>query len=390
MKLNRTIGLTFITVILLTFVPLMNQHIDLASAVATAAATDTSGVDVTHLPLGDGHVGTAPKIGWIWACHTDPNGGGAFGETPWINKTDNTYDLTRKPTVSGTVSWTDQRLTISVAGNSRVISTNDLPDHPTGVFPIASSDAAYRYDRNPNRIAAQQMTIKIPLNPTLATQPGCAPGAVGVLLSGSVLFNALDAPGRDAVAHELQDGCSGHPQESGVYHYHSLSKCLPDDMTDDGHSVLVGYALDGFGIFGRRDVGGKILTSNDLDECHGHTHEIEWNGKKVVMYHYHATWDFRYTISCMRGVYAMANVMAISGGPIGGQQGNSQPGNGQFGPRQGGQPGSQPDLAVAAQKLGIDVQTLRDALGPPPPDLAAAAQKLGISEQTLRDALGIH
>ena len=46
-----------------------------------------------------------------------------------------------------------------------------------------------------------------------------------------------------------------------------------------------------------------------------------------------------------------------------------------------------PDLAVAAETLGITEQELMAALGPPPPDLAAAAQTLGITEQELQNAL---
>lgn len=49
--------------------------------------------------------------------------------------------------------------------------------------------------------------------------------------------------------------------------------------------------------------------------------------------------------------------------------------------------GNLPNLAVAAQTLGITEQALIDALGPPPPDLAAAAQTLGITEQDLQNAL---
>ena len=35
-------------------------------------------------------------------------------------------------------------------------------------------------------------------------------------------------------------------------------------------------------------------------------------------------------------------------------------------------------LKVAADKLGVDLKELQDALGPPPPDVEAAAKKLGI------------
>ena len=284
------------------------------SASVTAQANT---VDLTHLPLGDNRLADSPKVGWIWPCHIEPNAGGAFKNGPWI-KQDGTYDFTAKAFVDGKVSWPKHHLDIQVQGDQRMISTNDLPDHVTGIYPIAQRDDAFQYDRNPNKIGEQHFQITLPAAPTLADKPSCVPGAIGVLLTGTVLFNALDAPGRDAVAHETQDACQGHPERSGTYHYHSLTTCLQDATTSDGHSVLMGYSLDGFGIYGRHGEGGKILTSADLDECHGHTHLIEWNGKMVVMYHYHATWDFPYTIGCMRGVYKMSDVMTISGGPGGG------------------------------------------------------------------------
>jgi hypothetical protein len=347
-----------------------------ALASAPALAHDP---DLTHLPLGDGKISDKPKKGWIWACYIEPNGGGAGRDGPWI-KDDGTYDLTAKAVVSGSVSW-PYDFHVTLEGDARVITANDYPEHPTGSFPIDPSDAAYRWDRNPNSIREQRMRLELPANPALAAAPTCAPGAVGVLLSGAVLFNALDAPGRDAVAHEVQDSCQGHPQESGVYHYHSLSSCVPDKVDASGHSALVGYALDGFGIYGRRGEGGKILTSADLDECHGHTHEIMWDGKKVRMYHYHATWDFPYTVGCLRGAYDRAQARSISGAPPGRRGPGAGPGAGPGGRRP-------PDLDAAAAKLGIPVERLRRALGPPPPDLGASARELGITEDALREALG--
>ncbi len=50
-------------------------------------------------------------------------------------------------------------------------------------------------------------------------------------------------------------------------------------------------------------------------------------------------------------------------------------------------PENQPDLAAAAEILGITEQQLMEALGPPPPDFTAAAQTLGITEQELQNAL---
>jgi len=140
---------------------------------------------------------------------------------------------------------------------------------------------------------------------------------MGILLSGIPLFSAIDAPGRDAVAHEVQDKCNGHPQVSGVYHYHNVSPCVPDPKQADGSSSLVGYALDGFGIYGPYAAGGKKLDSKDIDECHGITGEVMWEGQKVSIYHYVATDDFPYTVGCIKGVFDMKVVRVLSGPPPG-------------------------------------------------------------------------
>ena len=185
--------------------------------------------------------------------------------------------------------------------------------------------------------------LELPANPTLAVEASCVPmGAIGVWLTGSYIFNAVDAEGRDAVAHETQDSCQGHPESGGEYHYHSLTTCLSDDDPGGEHSPLMGYAFDGFGIYGHYGEDGELLTNDDLDECHGHTHEIEWDGQMVEMYHYHATYEYPYTIGCYRGtpvtvVGAGANG---HGQPPQGGQGNGQipPGGGPPPPGRPGQP----------------------------------------------------
>jgi hypothetical protein len=300
---QRFIGLAVLVIVLITtFFQVGFSH------------AQPRGVNLKQLPLGDGKLSDSPRVGWIWACRVEPDAGGALVMGPWI-KADGTYDFTAKAVVDGQVNWPQRRFHISRQGDRRIFSTNDLPNHPTGVYPVSPSDDAFRYDPNPNRIAAQNIQVELPANPQLAAQPSCTPGAVGILETGVVLFNALDAPGRDAVAHETQDACQGHPQPSGIYHYHSATTCLPDKTIANGHSTLVGYSLDGFGIFGRRGQGGKVLTSADLDACHGHTHAIPWDGQSVSMYHYHATWDFPYTVGCMRGTYRRQDVMKLIGPP---------------------------------------------------------------------------
>ena len=302
-------------------------------AIFAVAALATSAVfahelDPTKLPLGDGKLSTSPKVGYLWACHTNPNSrAGAQVEGPWIDKANGTYNLTAKAVVDGSVSWKQHSFKIAIKGNQRVITWDDLPDYPTGTFPISRADDAYRYDHNPNSIKKQSMQISLPLEPKLAAQPSCVPNAVGVLLTGVALFDSLDEPGRDAVAHETQDACQGHPQAGGVYHNHNVSNCALKELDSaSGPSKLIGYAIDGFGIYGPRDENGHALSSADLDACHGRTSEVEWDGKKVKMYHYVATLDFPYSIGCLRGSWSQSAVSVISGPrPSGGGRQASAP-----------------------------------------------------------------
>jgi hypothetical protein len=89
----------------------------------------------------------------------------------------------------------------------------------------------------------------------------------------------------------------------------------------------MGYAFDGFGIYGYYGTDGKEVTNASLDECHGHSHAIEWDGQQVEMYHYHATREFPYTVGCFKGT---PSVRALSAGEDG-QNGQTQPGGQQGG-----------------------------------------------------------
>jgi hypothetical protein len=316
----------------------------------------TSDVDLTHLKLGDGKYSTSPQVGYVYSCQTTFNFNGTGGQGAagnWLNG-DGTWDATKKAVIDGSVTW-PHSFTINLQGEQRVFAGNDLPDHPTGTFPVSSSDDAYTYDRNPNSIREQTVSFGVPANPTAAAQPNCVGGEVGIMLSGVVIFNAFDAEGRDATAHEVQDACDGHPQVSGFYHYHSLSDCIEDTSTS-GHSSLVGYAFDGYGIYGYYGEDGAEVTNEDLDSCHGHTHVVEWDGQMVEMYHYHATHEFPYTVGCFHGTPAV-RALSTDGqqGQGQGQQpaGQTQP-TGQVGGGQTGQ-GQQPPQEAITACTGLSV-----------------------------------
>jgi YHYH protein len=270
------------------------------AAVASALGGSPPGPSLKDLPLGDGKVSSSPRVGYVDACRQGPGRqGGADHAGSWIHGS--TFDETAKPTVNGHVRWPG-KISVKVEGSKLVITGNGLPKGATtGIFPISPSDDAYAYDRNPNSILSQTLSVTLPAKPKVAAKASCLPmGAIGVAVDGVAIFNALDDANRDAVAHEIQDSCNGHPQMSGIYHYHSIPTCLTG-TTVKSQEELVGYAFDGFPIFGPRDSNGKLLTDADLDACHGHVGWVTLRGKRVRIYHYNATLEYPYTLGCFKG-----------------------------------------------------------------------------------------
>src|SRR6266508_876996 len=227
----------------------------------------SSSIDPTALPLRDQqYVTDAPKLGYMYVC--DPlmfqqaNAPGAQQIGPWIDAAAGTYDVTKKPVFQGRVHHRNAKFTITTAKATRVITGNGFPLRvPTGTFPVRASDPAYTYDRNPNDITAQAIAFSIPRDPTPAQAASCTYKEVGITLDGVQLHSPLDSTGRDELAYEIQDVCTGGPQPGGGYHRHALSECAPHIHE---RNALVGYALDGFGIYSPYDRNGRELTTADL------------------------------------------------------------------------------------------------------------------------------
>ncbi len=284
--------------------PAASQPAATAPPASPSSPTTTTAV-LTSLPIGDGRRSTAPESGAVFACQTTFGpAGGAFRDGPWI-RSDGTWDPSAKLHVQGDVRWPNAQFSSSVQGAIRAITTNGVPANVgTGTFPVDAADPAYQYDRNPNTITPRVTTYTVPAAPAAAAAPSCVNmGAIGVLLDGVALFNALDAQGRDAAAHEILDTCDGHPERTGQYHRHTVPSpsCLLAQRREP--STLVGYALDGFGIFVERHPDGRLLTNADLDGCHGRTSPVAWDGATapVPMYHYVATLEYPYTVGCFKG-----------------------------------------------------------------------------------------
>ena len=181
---------------------------------------------------------------------------------------------------------------VEVTDDLMIVHSDGIPDHDTGPFPN-------RF--NPNTIRKQNYTFKIPRHPQPADHITRLPmGPIGVAINGIPFYNPYNAEGQDAYKNEVFDECCGHPDPMGRYHYHIYPKCIHTSFKDEPgkHSELIGYAFDGYAIYGPQGEDGKPPT--DLDECNGHTDAIRG-------YHYHVTNKFPYILGGYHGVVERSN-----------------------------------------------------------------------------------
>ena len=199
---------------------------------------------------------------------------------------------------------------VSRDGNYVVLHTTDIPDHKSPYF--ATSDSRYtaysgsnaNFVLNPNRIASQQITLRIPVTPAVATTHAATPGGViGIAVNGVVIFNQYNGQAAP-LSNEINsfDQYNGHPQQSGVYHYHVEPTYI---TAAKGTDALIGFLLDGFPLYGTYE-GGKKIVNADLDTYHGHTGATkEYPGG---IYHYHITSEDPYINGS--GFYGTAGTVA--------------------------------------------------------------------------------
>ena len=115
---------------------------------------------------------------------------------------------------------------------------------------------------NPNTPSNQNFVFKITRSPIQNTgnPTTIGLGHTGVWSNGVSVFNVSDAMSyqnqgiwnRNAYYWEGSgfDNCLGHPQQQGEYHHHVSPTCLYNDADSLNHSPVIGYAFDGFPIYG--------------------------------------------------------------------------------------------------------------------------------------------
>jgi hypothetical protein len=178
-------------------------------------------------------------------------GAATVGAHPDHNATQRT-SVTLFPTTEAPPG--SSRVSITIEGDTRIIMSNGLPDHPTGRFPNAS---------NPNSIREQNYRFTMPAHPSANKEPTpLRRQPFGIAVNG-VLFDpgTAEAWHRDRSSGWNYDALGGafplgldtsnaHVQPNGAYHYHGVPALLLQRISEGNSGMtLIGWAADGFPIY---------------------------------------------------------------------------------------------------------------------------------------------
>jgi len=184
------------------------------------------------------------------------------------------------------------------------ITTTGKPDYTPNAYylaPTTGSQTAVAYTSVTNTPLAvisyastiapslQGSSTTIDICPTLAgTTTATSGGAIGFLISGTAMFDPfemnasttavgdnasytfIDATNTSQTAYFL-DQCDSHSNGT-TWHAHGNPNCVTSQVdTSTGPSHIIGVALDGFPIYGGRDINGNVIAVSQLDACNGIT-----------------------------------------------------------------------------------------------------------------------
>lgn len=183
-------------------------------------------------------------------------------------------------TTSGQPDYTPNAYYLAPAtGSDTVVAHTAVTDTPLTLISFASMI----------KPSLQGSTVTLNDCPTAAgTTTATNLGAIGYLISGTAMFNPFemngatpavadnasytftDSLGAQQTAYFL-DQCDSH-SNGMTWHAHGNPNCVISQVdTGTGPSHIIGIALDGFPIYGGRDINGNVISVSQLDACNGIT-----------------------------------------------------------------------------------------------------------------------
>lgn len=192
----------------------------------------------------------------------------------------------------------DDTVAVTCTDSHAIIRSDTYPDHEmmTGIV-----------GTNEQVPVPADYAAPIILSPTLGTTPLTRDAALGVAVNGVPIYDytgggemsqadlAHHQAHHDTLQTEQLDTCGGHAGRGDDYHYHVKPTCMIEQMANAGDAAIIGWAFDGFPIYGDNNPDGTVISAGVLDVCNGQPDE-------VFGYRYHTSAEAPYIVQCLMGV----------------------------------------------------------------------------------------
>lgn len=181
------------------------------------------------------------------------------------------------------------------------LHSDSYPDHELMTGIVGSNEQV--------PVPAEGYTAPVPLQSTLTDTPQTRDASLGVAVNGVPIFDYTgggEMSVEDLYHHQTQhdtilthqlDVCGGHAGRGDDYHYHASPTCMIAQMENAGDDAIIGWAFDGFPIYGDNNPDGTPIAMDVLDVCNGQTDD-------TFGYRYHTSRDAPYIIQCLMGEVA--------------------------------------------------------------------------------------
>lgn len=207
----------------------------------------------------------------------------------------------------------DDDVSVTCTDSHAILTSDTYPDHElmTGIV-----------GTNEQIAVPAEYAAPIILAPTLSGTPLTRDAALGVAVNGVPIYDYTGGGemSQDDLTHHqarhdtIQTGqldvCGGHAGRGDDYHYHAEPTCMIEQMANAGDAAIIGWAFDGFPIYGAANPDGTEIADGTLDVCNGQADD-------TFGYRYHTSSDAPYIVQCLMGEVpdfdALPRVRPLSG-----------------------------------------------------------------------------
>lgn len=191
----------------------------------------------------------------------------------------------------------EEDVTVTCTDTHAIITSDTYPDHEkmTGIT-----------GTNEQVPVPAEYAAPIRLTPALTGTPLTRDAALGVAINGVPIYDYTaggEMTEADLAHHQAEhdtfqtgqlDVCGGHAGRGDDYHYHMKPTCMMEQMANGGEDAIIGWAFDGFPIYGDANPDGTAIADGDLDICNG-------QADATFGYRYHTSSDAPYIVQCLMG-----------------------------------------------------------------------------------------